>query len=65
MWLSAVCRDPAFLPTSMHMQLFAASCGQFDKLRKKEAFLDQFRKQPMFSEDLSELDDSRCSAGGH
>ncbi|XP_064401397.1 tubulin gamma-2 chain-like isoform X2 [Halichondria panicea] len=44
--------------TSM-ASLFAASCGQFDKLRKKEAFLDQFKKQPMFSDDLSELDDSR------
>ncbi|XP_064401409.1 tubulin gamma-2 chain-like [Halichondria panicea] len=44
--------------TSM-ASLFAASYGQFDKLRKKEAFLDQFKKQPMFSDDLSELDDSR------
>ena len=51
---------PTHTHTHTHThQLFAASCGQFDKLRKKEAFLDQFKKQPMFSDDLSELDDSR------
>lgn len=32
---------------------------QYDKLRKREAFLDQFRKEDMFSKDLNELDDSR------
>lgn len=41
------------------MQLFDASCGQFDKLRRREAFLDQFKKEPKFKDDLSELDDSR------
>ena len=41
------------------LQLFDASCGQFDKLRKREAFLDQFKKEPKFKDDLSELDDSR------
>jgi len=40
-------------------QLFAATCGQFDKLRKREAFLEQFKKEPKFKDDLSELDDSR------
>ena len=40
-------------------QLFDATCGQFDKLRKREAFLDQFKKEPKFKDDLSELDDSR------
>ncbi len=29
---------------------------QFDKLRKREAFLDQFRKEAMFQD---EMDDSR------
>lgn len=33
---------------------------QYDKLRHREAFLDQFRKQNMFKEDLSEMDDSRA-----
>lgn len=39
--------------------LFNATCGQFDKLRKREAFLEQFKKEPKFKDDLSELDDSR------
>ena len=41
------------------LQLFESTCNQFDKLRKREAFLEQFKKERMFSEDLSELDNSR------
>ena len=44
----------------MHFQLFDATCGQFDKLRKREAFLEQFKKEPKFKDDLSELDNSRA-----
>lgn len=40
-------------------QLFARTLQQYDKLRKREAFLDQFRKEPMFENDLDEMDDSR------
>lgn len=40
-------------------QLFDITCGQFDKLRKREAFLEQFKKEPKFKDDLSELDNSR------
>ena len=40
-------------------QLFQRTMTQYDKLRKREAFMDQFRKQPMFRDDLSEFDDSR------
>lgn len=39
--------------------LFARTLQQYDKLRKREAFLDQFRKEPMFENDLDEMDDSR------
>ncbi len=39
--------------------MFEATCGQFDKLRKRGAFLEQFKKEPKFKDDLSELDDSR------
>ena len=45
------------LPLSI--QLFECTCGQFDKLRKREAFLEQFKKEPKFKDDLSELDNSR------
>jgi tubulin gamma len=33
--------------------------AQYDKLRKRDAFLDNYRKVPMFADDLSEFDDSR------
>jgi len=39
--------------------LFERTLQQYDKLRKREAFLDQFRKEAMFSESLEELDNSR------
>ena len=31
----------------------------YDKLRKKGAFLDNYRKEPMFRDDLDEFDSSR------
>lgn len=40
-------------------QLFQRTLQQFDKLRKREAFLEQFRKEPMFQDNLDELDNSR------
>jgi len=39
--------------------LFQRTCQQYDKLRKREAFLDQFKKEELFKDDLSELDDAR------
>ncbi|CAH0393487.1 unnamed protein product [Bemisia tabaci] len=39
--------------------LFDRALVQFDKLRKREAFLEQFRKEAMFLENLDELDTSR------
>eukprot|EP00127_Corallochytrium_limacisporum_P000268 Clim_evm15s9 gene=Clim_evmTU15s9 len=39
--------------------LFERSCRQYDKLRKREAFLDQFKRFEMFADDNNELDDSR------
>merc|ERR1740128_703899 len=32
--------------------LFARTLQQYDKLRKREAFLDQFRKEPMFADNF-------------
>ncbi len=40
-------------------QLFQKSCNQFDKLKSRTAFLDQFKKFRMFRDNLDELDDSR------
>lgn len=39
--------------------LFQRALVQYDKLRKRGAFLDQFKKEEMFKENLNELDDSR------
>lgn len=39
--------------------LFQRICQQYDKLRKRDAFLDNFRKVAMFADDLSEFDDAR------
>jgi tubulin gamma len=40
-------------------QLFDRALQQYDKLRKREAFLEQFRKESMFQDSLEELDHSR------
>jgi tubulin gamma len=39
--------------------LFAKSMKSYDTLRKRNAFLEQYRKQPMFSDGLEEFDSSR------
>lgn len=39
--------------------LFDRALQQYDKLRKREAFLEQFKKEKMFSDNLVELDHSR------
>ncbi|KJE94277.1 tubulin gamma-1 chain [Capsaspora owczarzaki ATCC 30864] len=44
--------------TSIHT-LFERTCRQYDKMRKREAYMDQFRKEPMFSDSLDEFDSSR------
>ncbi len=44
--------------TSM-AQLFGRTVKQYDQLRKRNAFLDQYRKEPMFEDGLEEFDSSR------
>ena len=39
--------------------LFKRTCDQYDKLRKRNAFMDQYRKEAMFSDGLEEFDISR------
>lgn len=39
--------------------LFRRTCDQFDRLRKRNAFLDQYRRESVFSESLEEFDSSR------
>ncbi|GMI31822.1 hypothetical protein TrRE_jg2035 [Triparma retinervis] len=44
--------------TSMS-SLFERSLGQYDKIKKRNAFLDNYRKEPMFKDNLDEFDDAR------
>lgn len=41
--------------------LFGRTLQQYDKLRKREAFMDQFKKENMFKDNLDEFDESRES----
>jgi tubulin gamma len=39
--------------------LFKKTCEQYDRLRKRNAFMDQYRREAMFSDSLDEFDASR------
>ena len=40
-------------------ELFRRAIRQFDRLRKRNAFIDNYQKMPMFSDTLDEFDNSR------
>jgi hypothetical protein len=42
-----------------HSQLFKRMLDQFDRLRKRNAFLEQYKKEKMFENGLEEFDDAR------
>lgn len=39
--------------------LFKKTCEQYDRLRKRNAFMDQYRREAMFSDSLDEFDSAR------
>ena len=39
--------------------LFQTCISQYDKLRKRDAFLDTYRKEPIFADSLDEFDSAR------
>ncbi|KAL5529456.1 TUB4 [Sanghuangporus baumii] len=41
--------------------LFKRMLDQYDRLRKRNAFLDQYKKESIFQNDLSEFDESRAT----
>lgn len=45
-------------------QLFKRMLDQFDRLRKRNAFLEQYKKEKVFENGLEEFDDARCVAHG-
>ena len=42
-----------------HAQLFKVVVQQYDRLRKRKAFLDTYQKEARFAETLDEFDDAR------
>jgi len=40
-------------------QLFAKTLTAYERIRKRNAFMENYRREPMFSESLDEFDDSR------
>ena len=44
--------------TSM-AELFDRLLGQYDKIRRRNAFLDNYRREPMFIDNLDEFDSAR------
>jgi tubulin gamma len=40
--------------------LFRRIVSQYDKLMKRQAFLEQYRKYPMFADGLAEFDEARA-----
>lgn len=40
--------------------LFKRMLDQFDRLRKRNAFMEQYKKERMFENGLEEFDDARC-----
>jgi len=44
---------------SPSLQLFKRMLDQFDRLRKRNAFLEQYKKEKMFENSLEEFDDAR------
>lgn len=41
------------------LQLFQRSLVQYDRLKKHNAFIDNYKKQPMFADTLEEFDNAR------
>jgi tubulin gamma len=42
------------------LQLFRRMLDQFDRLRKRNAFMEQYKKEKIFENGLEEFDDARC-----
>lgn len=48
-----------FVLREFFQQVFEKNCRLFDKLRKREAFLENYKKEDIFKENFDELDASR------
>lgn len=52
---------PALYSPRPRHQLFKRMIDQFDRLRKRNAFMEQYKKEKMFENGLEEFDDARCA----
>lgn len=62
--LSKFHEDGVFLALirTRRLQLFKRMIDQFDRLRKRNAFIDQYKKEKTFENGLEEFDDARYVA---
>ncbi len=49
--------------TLIFAQLFKRMLDQFDRLKKRNAFLEQYKKERVFENGLEEFDDARYGSG--
>lgn len=57
---SADARQPSDPRRSPRQQYFKRTVDQYDRLRKRGAYIEQYKKEDMFRNGLEEFDDSRC-----
>lgn len=60
--IASVCLSPLALLGNVltkSVQLFKRMIDQFDRLRKRNAFVEQYKKEKMFENGLEEFDDAR------
>lgn len=43
----------------LYPQVFKRGCEQYDRLRKRNAFLDQYRRHAIFADNLDMFNDAR------
>jgi tubulin gamma len=51
--------DPSFSPSDTYTQLFKRIIKQYDGMRKRNAFMEAYKRTAPFSENLGEFDESR------
>jgi hypothetical protein len=56
---NSLARTHARTHTLTFAQLFKRMLDQFDRLKKRNAFLEQYKKERMFENGLEEFDDAR------
>lgn len=62
-WIcTSLSEEAALLNFPSFRQLLKKMTDQYDRLRKRNAFLEQYKKEPMFENSFEEFDESRCAS---